>query len=53
VTKLSAADAIEYNRIKNDVESEISRLFNEVADLQKDFKGQDFSDFNTREKISK
>jgi hypothetical protein len=53
VTKLSGPDVAEYNRIKHDVESEITRLFNEVAELQKDFKGQDFTDFNTREKVSK
>lgn len=44
--KLSGADRAEFTRIKEQVASEIDKLFKEVSGLQKDFDGQDFEDFN-------
>jgi len=42
IEQLNGSDQIEYKRIRDEVNAEIERLFNEVNGLQKDFKGQDF-----------
>lgn len=47
-SKLSYDDAVELSRVTFEVETEIQRLFTEVKQLQEEFKGQDFSDFQSR-----
>ena len=50
-SKLTADQRVTFDKIHQDVDMQITRLFSEVDQLQTDFKGQDYDQFKSRKQL--